>query len=122
MLRSALLVAFLPWLACQSSAPVAPAAADSAEPALEIRVVRLQHLRAEALAPLLREILLRNEGGQAADASGVAMATRTGFKVAVQATTNSLVLSGTRPQIVEATAWIASVDVPATPVHGKDAR
>lgn len=122
MLRSALVVTFFSLVACQSPLPADPAVGASSEAALEIRVVRLRHARVEEIEPLLVEILQGKVGQQAGDASGVATAAGKGFKVVAQATTNSLVVSGTRRQVVEAMERIASLDVPATPVRRQDPR
>lgn len=97
MLRGLLFAALLLPIACQTGSP----AATGGDTARQIRVVKLQHARATTVAPLLRE-----GGGDAAAGPGSQL------RVAVQESTNSVIVAGSTAAIEAALAAIARLDVP----------
>jgi len=120
MLRSALLAVLLLPLACQSSAPPAPAAEG-----MLIRVVKLEHTQAKEIEGLLADILTDRGGRTVAVVEGTVPpppASAPQYKVAMDAATNSVILSGTAEQIAEALELIAKLDVVEEPARGPATR
>jgi hypothetical protein len=70
-----------------------PAICQQSDPA-EIRVVRLQHLAADTVAEIISRLIDRK-----------------GFRVATEARTNSLIISGTKDELATVTDVLAKLDV-----------
>jgi type II secretory pathway component GspD/PulD (secretin) len=115
MLRSALVAVLLLPLACQSPSTAAPASGTASAEALQIQVVRLEHVRTEELMPLLSDILRDRSNGRPwaiePGAQPAATVAEAQLKIAAQAATNSLIVSGTKQQIAECLELIARLDV-----------